>query len=297
MPSAVVDVFEAQTMTWSTTTLSQARAYLCAMTVGTKVIFAGGGIQDAPLILSDRVDIYDASLGSPGNPAAWSTATLSSARVGLAAVSVGSQALFAGGYEGSGLFGTALVDIYDVQTSTWSTATLSTRRSGLSAAAVGNTVLFAGGWQNTTSHVASPIVDILDATTGNWLEPSALSRAHTYIDAVTVDGKVLFAGGKLGSGNGTTELVDVFEDAPPVIPCPAAVTRRDSMGGTPGTLVSFSATATDDLDPAPSVVCVPPSGSFFPRGTTMVTCTATDLSGNQSVFAFPVTVQLSVRAR
>jgi hypothetical protein len=48
----------------------------------------------------------------------------------------------------------------------------------------------------------------------------------------------------------------------------------------PGEVVSFTVTATDDLDPSPVVVCVPPSGSTFPRGTTRVVCTANDASGN-----------------
>jgi hypothetical protein len=42
---------------------------------------------------------------------------------------------------------------------------------------------------------------------------------------------------------------------------------------------------------------VPPSGSFFPRGTTLVTCTATDASGNQSTCQFPVTVAFKPRRR
>jgi hypothetical protein len=37
-------------------------------------------------------------------------------------------------------------------------------------------------------------------------------------------------------------------------------------------------------------VSVPPSGSFFPPGSTLVNCTATDFSGNQSTCQFTVTV-------
>ena len=42
--------------------------------------------------------------------------------------------------------------------------------------------------------------------------------------------------------------------------------------------------------PSPKVVCVPPSGSAFPVGTTVVTCTATDSSKNSSTCTFTVTV-------
>ena len=55
--------------------------------------------------------------------------------------------------------------------------------------------------------------------------------------------------------------------------------------------------ASDGSDPLPSVVCSPPSGSFFPRGTTLVTCTATDAAGNQATCEFPVTVRTRANRR
>jgi hypothetical protein len=51
--------------------------------------------------------------------------------------------------------------------------------------------------------------------------------------------------------------------------------------------VSFSAPAADNC-PGVSVVCVPASGSQFPRGTTTVTCTATDSSNNSTSCSFTV---------
>ncbi len=56
--------------------------------MGTKAIFAGGYSSSG---YSNVVDIYDASTGQ------WSTATLSQARDGLAATTVGTEAIFAGG--------------------------------------------------------------------------------------------------------------------------------------------------------------------------------------------------------
>jgi hypothetical protein len=63
-----------------------------------------------------------------------------------------------------------------------------------------------------------------------------------------------------------------------------------------GAVVVTTVATTDDLDPSPCVVCTPPSGSFFPGGTTLVTCTATDASGNQSTCQFPLRVH-EVRSR
>jgi len=50
----------------------------------------------------------------------------------------------------------------------------------------------------------------------------------------------------------------------------------------PGAVVDFDVSASDNFDTAPQVTCTPPSGSFFPLGTTLVTCTALDASGNPS---------------
>ena len=46
--------------------------------------------------------------------------------------------------------------------------------------------------------------------------------------------------------------------------------------------------ATDNC-PGVTVACVPPSGTPFPVGTTTVTCTATDASGNTATCSFTVT--------
>lgn len=54
--------------------------------------------------------------------------------------------------------------------------------------------------------------------------------------------------------------------------------------------VTYSGTSTDNCDASPSVVFVPPSGSAFPIGTTLVTATATDDCGNQTNQVFSVTV-------
>lgn len=81
---------------------------------------------------------------------------------------------------------------------------------------------------------------------------------------------------------------------PPVLFCPSSVFVIDRLDMR-GEHVAFPVAATDDRDPSPDVVCVPPSGSLFPPGTTLVTCTATDTSGNQSLCMFPVTVQTKAR--
>ena len=62
--------------------------------------------------------------------------------------------------------------------------------------------------------------------------------------------------------------------------------------GPGGATVTYTApTATDDVDPNPIVTCTPASGTVFALGTTTVTCTAKDASGNTSSATFTVTVK------
>jgi len=78
---------------------------------------------------------------------------------------------------------------------------------------------------------------------------------------------------------------------PPVLSCPTSMTVTDPRSGPPGEVVTFTVTASDDRDPSPSIVCVPPSGSFFPPGVTLVQCKATDTARNQASCSFPVDVR------
>jgi HYR domain len=75
---------------------------------------------------------------------------------------------------------------------------------------------------------------------------------------------------------------------PPTLNLPGEITVEATDAS--GTNVSYSATASDDRDPNPTVTCTPSSGSFFPVGTTTVNCQATDASGNVATGSFLVHV-------
>lgn len=76
---------------------------------------------------------------------------------------------------------------------------------------------------------------------------------------------------------------------PPVIH--DAADRAVDAASPQGAIVPFAVYATDAVDPAPVLTCTPPSGATFPIGTTTVTCTATDASGNAAAASFIVTVR------
>ncbi|MBN2505827.1 MAG: HYR domain-containing protein [Verrucomicrobia bacterium] len=85
-----------------------------------------------------------------------------------------------------------------------------------------------------------------------------------------------------------SQNVTVLDSIPPVVTCPGIITTNIVYGPCEQ-VVAFTTTATDAGIPVP-VVCVPSSGSAFPKGTTTVTCTATDARGNQGSCSFPVVV-------
>jgi hypothetical protein len=95
-----------------------------------------------------------------------------------------------------------------------------------------------------------------------------------------------------GNSNTCTIQAIVVDITPPVITCPADV--QTVCSSTNGAQVFFAATATDNCDPSPLITSLPPSGSWFPNGTMIVTCKATDSSGNTNICSFTVTVVDSV---
>ncbi|MGH9509157.1 MAG: HYR domain-containing protein [Terriglobales bacterium] len=74
----------------------------------------------------------------------------------------------------------------------------------------------------------------------------------------------------------------------PVLTVPPNITAEATSPA--GAAVSFSVSATDNLDPNPVLTCGPASGSTFPLGFTTVSCTATDASGNIANASFFVRV-------
>ncbi len=85
-----------------------------------------------------------------------------------------------------------------------------------------------------------------------------------------------------------SQTITIIDVTPPVIFCPTNAVVE--CAGPPGTPVLFSFIALDACDTNVTLVAVPPSGSFFPLGTNVVICTATDDSGNSNQCTFTITV-------
>jgi len=82
--------------------------------------------------------------------------------------------------------------------------------------------------------------------------------------------------------------VTVNDTEAPALSVPADITVGNDAGIC-GAVVSFAPIASDNC-PGVTIVNVPASGSVFPVGTTVVTSTATDASGNAAQSTFNVTV-------
>ena len=91
------------------------------------------------------------------------------------------------------------------------------------------------------------------------------------------------------AGPSCSFTVTVNDTQPPTITCPANITTKTPTSTATCAVATFTTTASDNC-PGVTVLCNPPSGSCFPVGTTTVTCTATDASGNTATCSFTVTV-------
>lgn len=92
-----------------------------------------------------------------------------------------------------------------------------------------------------------------------------------------------------GATSRDTTTVTVRDSVPPRLDLPADVAAEaTSAAGAP---VDFVVSAVDAVDALPVVVCSRASGSMFPLGNTVVSCTAADASGNTAAGSFTVTVR------
>jgi hypothetical protein len=77
--------------------------------------------------------------------------------------------------------------------------------------------------------------------------------------------------------------VEVTDTLGPVLHLPATIVSSSPV-------VTYTVTATDNVDSSPPVSCSPASGSTFAVGSTIVSCTATDSHANSATGTFRVTV-------
>lgn len=90
-------------------------------------------------------------------------------------------------------------------------------------------------------------------------------------------------------GDNSAAATTTVSNPPPVVACPASVTRPNDPGLC-SAVVTYPPPVVTDNCPGATAACVPSSGSTFPVGATPVTCTATDSGGATAACTFGVTV-------
>lgn len=169
-----------------------------AASVGSKILFAGSP--------SSRVDIFDAATGA----FAPTALRLSQAREGMAAVSVRTLAMFAGGYS-TPSSPVSTVDIFDIETGAHTVAAVSQPRSDFAAAASGAIAMFTSGCYVTaeTPSCLLDLVDIFNADTKSW-STATLSLKRNGVAGAACGDLFVFAGGYIPPSAAGISTVDVF---------------------------------------------------------------------------------------
>jgi hypothetical protein len=124
-------------------------------------------------------------------------------------------------------------------------------------------------------------------TEGQTANDSAVDPVGGNLTA-TADANKCWVGTVTGADTASLNFANVL--CKPSVVCPAdvpACTDKDVCSA----VVSYTTpTATDDCGGSPGVVCSPPSGSVFEKGSTTVTCTATHSNGQTAQCTFKVIV-------
>lgn len=127
-------------------------------------------------------------------------------------------------------------------------------------------------------------LDDIDGVVSTTCTPP--SRSTFAIGSTTVICTATDSAGNIGSAS---FVISVQDSTPPVVTVPEDLIISTTLASRNS--VTFSASASDDIDGFISTTCFPPSGSVFPIGRTTVICTARDSAGNIGSASFVITVQ------
>lgn len=188
--SGSIYIFDAITGEWDEQPLTNPRHAMQGLTVGDKLLFAGGADYwngSTYIGTTDTVDVYDVPTSS------WSVEHLSAPRRWVSSAVVGGKAYFAGGRYSDAILSDRL-DIYDPATGLWALDTLP-EAGNFCAATSGDMLLL---WAEANCHV-------LNTLTQEWTSYSFANTRGYGRTTVTTTDEVWFIG-----GSGYLDTIDIY---------------------------------------------------------------------------------------
>ncbi len=233
------------------------------VTVPTDITTEATGPSGAVVTFSaSAIDNVDGSLVPVCVPASGSTFALGTTTVTCSATD-------AAGNTGSASFSVTVVD------TTPPVVTVPTDITTAATSPAGAVVAFSASATDLVDGAISPVC--LPAS------GSLFPVGTTQVTCTATD-----TAGNTGSASFDVTVSPYVDDVDPIVTVPTDITTEAT--GPSGAVVTFSASAIDNVDGSLVPVCVPASGSTFALGTTTVTCSATDAAGNTGSASFSVTV-------
>lgn len=150
------------------------------------------------------------------------------------------------------------------------------------------TVTSNNGQPRVVNYLAPDVSDNRSGTTTNCTPASgyAFPVGVTTVGCIVTDA----AGNQGGCQFTVTVTTDSDQTAPTFTNCPPDIVAAAPYGQSSVAVAYPLPQATDNRDGSVPVSCSPAPGTQFSRGTTVVTCTASDSAGNQASCSFPVKV-------
>jgi hypothetical protein len=195
-----VDIYNANTNTWTETTLDVPRdmnsyATKSAGRIGSKIFIPGGGNNNA--VVYNNIDVYDTDTGE------WTMnfATLGEPRSLIATAYSERYIFFASGFDGTNCSG--YVDLYDSHENVWYDYVLSEARNHCNSVYVNNKFYVIGGKNNSGTIVNT--IDVLDTIDLSW-SVMTLAVAKRYHNTEVIGDKIYVVG-----GDPSSNLIEIYD--------------------------------------------------------------------------------------